>query len=477
MATLVQSLRTAKICVHPGLYVTSLWLFAALALTACGGGSGPSPGPSAPPATGVPSTPPAQGKGTVLIQVTTTDGVPVPGLSLAINGGFDSRGAQTDAHGEARFTEVPAGDASINTGGGGYHSARSRFTVVGDALTTVPIVVESVTEAIPVVLGARTSPSQDGSTMILELDIAVLGEQGTARETLTSVDFQLDGDCGWNWCLVNADGTLSNFYYSARVEGADLVPLSAWARPPLATAFLLDQSENMAAFDPAGLRVSGLDSFLGSITAPDSITLGSYYDSAATGEASRPIVTTNGPFTSDTSDLTATLAALPGQEIGRNTAAAVTEAVAQLVQLSSSTAAGAPSGARRSVVVVESTLSAGEGFPVCPSLASCAEAVRAARTAGISVVAIGTDISYGYWLASSRGGTSVQVVAAEQLRPVFRGLDSIISGNLAFNRVRLALDSVPGGLQPGRHLGGYLLIRIGPNTVLQPYITVPIREG
>jgi len=412
----------------------------------------------------------------VVIQVTTTDGAPVQGLSLAINGGFDGRGAQTDALGEARFTEVPAGDASINTWGGGYHSARSRFTVVGDALTTVPIVVESVTEAIPVLLAARTEPSSDGSRMILELDMAVLDEQGTARETLTAADFGFDGDCGWNWCLINADGTLSSFYYSARVEGADLVPLSTWARPALATAVLLDQSENMAAFDPAGLRVSGLESFLGSVVAPDSITLGSYYDSAAAGEASRPEITTYGPFTSDTSDLQTTVAALPGQETGRNTVAAVTEAIARLVQFSSSSAAGAPSGARRSVVVIESALSGGEGLPPCPSQAGCSEAVRAARTAGVSVVAIGTDYSHGSELASGTGGASVRVIAAEQLRPVFRGLDSIIGGNLAFNRVRLVLDSQPGALQPGRHVTGYLLIRIGPNTVLEPYFTLSIRQ-
>jgi hypothetical protein len=314
--------------------------------------------------------------------------------------------------------------------------------------------------------------------MSLELDIAVLDEQGVARETLTAVDFGLDGVCGWYVCLMNADGTVSNFYYSAHVQDADLVPVSTRSRPVLATAVLLDQSTKMAEFDPAGLRVSGLESFLGTTTAPDSVTLASYYDSAAAGDAAAPRVTTYGPFTSDTSGLLASAASLPGQETGRNTVAATNSAIADLVQFASSQAAGAPAGARRSVVAVDTQPSAFEGtcYP-CTCQAGCMEAVQAARDAGTSVVAIGTDFSFAFELASRTGGAGVQVVAPEQLPPAFRGLNSIISGSLAYNRVRLVLDSTPGGLQSGRLLTGYLTIRIGPNTELMPYIRVPIVQN
>ena len=481
MATLAQSLRTARICVHPARRAASLWLLAALALTACGGGSGPSPEPPAPPAKGAPSTPPAQSKGTVVIQVTTTDGAPVPDLPLAINGGFDGRGARTDANGEARFTEVPAGEVQAITAGppygdGTYYPATSQFQVVDHAVTTVSIVVESVTEAIPVLLAARSEPSSDGSTMKLELDIAVLDEQGAARETLTDMDFGLDGYCGWSGCLMDADGTSSNFYYSARIEDASLVPVWTRSRAALATAVLLDQSRNMATFDPTGARLSGLESFLGSITAPDSVTLASYYDSAEAGDVAAPEITTYGPFTSETSDLLTSAASLPGQETGRNSIAATTSAIAQLVQFTSSQAPGDPSGTRRSVVAVDSQLSGERSYP-CKSQARCSEAVQAARDAGISVVAIGTDYSYALQLASWTAGAGVQVVAPEQLEPVFRGLDSIISGSLAYYRLRLVLDSTPGGLQPDRLVTGYLMIRIGPNTVLTPWITVPIGQG
>lgn len=481
MPSLLQPLctaaNTAQAARRAGL---SLCLLAALALSACGGSGGPSQ-PVDPPAPPPAGTPPAQSKGTVVIQVTTSDGAPVPDLSVNMNDGFDSRGAKTDASGEARFTEVPAGDVQASTGGppygvGRYYPANSRFRAVADAVTTVPIVVESVAEAIPVVLAARTAPSSDGSTMILELDIAVLDEQGVARETLTATDFSLDGGCNWYGCLINADGTQSNFYYSAQVEDASLVPVSTWSRPALSTAILLDQSKSMAAFDPTSLRVSGLQSFLGSITAPDSVTLGSYYDAAMSGEPARPEVTTYGPFTSDTSDLLASAASLPGQETGRNTIAATTSAIAQLVQFTSSQAPGDAGGARRSVVVVESQLSGEQGCYPCSCQARCSEAVQAARDAGIPVVAVGTEFSYGLELASWTGGAGVPVVAPEQLEPVFRGLDSILSGTLAYNRVRLVLESTPGGLQPGRVLWGYLFIRIGPNTEIMPWITVPIGQ-
>jgi hypothetical protein len=457
-----------------------VWLLAALALSACGGGGGQSPEPSpAPPVTGTPSPPSPQSRGTVVVQVTTTDGASVPDIDVAINGGFDGRWSTTDANGEVRFTEVPAGEARTNTSGRVYHPAGSRFTVVGNAVTTVPIVVESVTEAIPVVLAARTAPSPDGSTMSLELDIAVLDEQGVARETLTAVDFGLDGDCGWNWCLINADGTDPNIGYSARVEDADLVPVPTWSRPALSTAVLLDQSKNMAEFDPAGLRVSGLASFLGSITAPDSVMLASYYDSAVAGDVAAPRVTQYGPFTSDSSGLISSLASLPGQETGRNTMPATRSAVAEVVQFTSSNAPGDPSSSRRSIVVVDTEPSASSGAASCSSCTcqDCADALQAARDAGISVVAIGKDYSYAFELAELTGNVSVQVDAPEQLLPVFRGLESIISGSLGFNRVRVVLDSTPGGLQPGRLLTGWLSIRIGPNTKLEQYVRVPIGQN
>ena len=457
----------------------SLWLLAALALAACGGGGGPTPSvdPPAPPTTG---PPPAQSKGTVVIRLTTTAGSPVPDVDVAINGGFDGRGTKTDANGEARFTDVPAGDASTNTWGAGYHPARGRFSVVGDAVTTVPVVLESLTEAIPVLLAARSTPSLDGSTMSLELDIAVLDEQGVARETLTAVDFGLDGNCGWDPCLNNADGSNAGPEYpsySSRVEDANLVPVSTAGRPALDTAILLDQSEGMAAFDPAGLRASTLTSFLASINWPDSVTLGSYYDAAAASEDSQPEIATYGPFTSDTADLRTRASSLPGLETGRNTIAATTTAIAQLVQFTSSHAPGAPSGTRRSLVVLDTRPIDKEiRFPyACP--AGCSDAVQAARSAGVSVVAIGeAGYSYAFTLASRAHGAGIHVVAPEQLPPVFRGLDSILSGTLAYNRVRLVLDAAPGMLQPGRLVSGYLTIRIGPNTELMPWITVPIGQ-
>ena len=93
------------------------------------------------------------------------------------------------------------------------------------------------------------------------------------------------------------------------------------------------------------------------------------------------------------------------------------------------------------------------------------------------MVAIGKDYAYALELAELTGGVRVQVHAPEQLLPVFRGLDSIISGSLGYNRVRVVLDSSAGGLQPGRLLTGWLSIRIGPNTVLEQYVRVPIRQN
>jgi hypothetical protein len=235
---------------------------------------------------------------------------------------------------------------------------------------------------------------------------------------------------------------------------------------------LLDQSEGMAGFDPAGLRVSGLASFLQSVTSPDSIALGSYYDSAAAGAISTPQFTTYGAFTSDTADLQAMAASLPGSEIGRNTIEATASAIAQMVEFTSSNTAGALDGTRRNVVVVDTQ--PGDAGLIQTCWGSCLSAVQAARDAGISVIAIGQESSQAFALGTRTQGAGVYVVSPEQLPPVFHGLESIMSGAVAYNRVQLVLEAAPGMLQPGGLVSGYLGIRVGPDTTILWWITVPI---
>jgi len=404
-------------------------------------------------------------KGSVIVSAVTTSGTPVSDLSVALNGDFAGRTATTDRNGEATFKDVPAGDASTNLGGAGYHWAGRRLTVTDGSVTKVTVTLEHVTEATPVVLATHPVASNDGKTLTVDIDIAVLDENGRARETLTASDFALFGGCDWGWCIVDANGTDTNGGYNARVVDATFHPLPTQARPTLAAAILLDQSADTAQFDPAWIRLKAVNGLLESITPPDTVTVGSFQGIAAT-----PALTTYGGFTSDTASLRATVSALAGQERGTS------PLLAALAETIAFTAANTPAGSstlQRAVVALTSTSPTVE----CMNASVCWQAKRtvteAAQASDVSVIAIGSD-GPAAELAARTQGAFAPVGDPAQLPVVFNALGSIVGRNLAFTRVRLELESVPGTFLPGRTAEGYLQVRIGPDTNLWWTLYIPM---
>ena len=154
-------------------------------------------------------------------------------------------------------------------------------------------------------------------------------------------------------------------------------------RSAIAAAVLLDQSADMAAFDPTGLRFEAVTSYFESVTPPDAVTLGTYQ-----GVPSTAVLTTYGDFTSDTEGLRTAVNALAGQERGTNPLyTAITDMIAY-------TATHAPSGSnerQRSVVAVSTEPTV--GGDACTHLESCRRAMLAAaeagRAAGVALVSIG----------------------------------------------------------------------------------------
>jgi hypothetical protein len=448
----------------------------ALALAACSGGSGsgaagvaqsaaPNPQtPTAGPPAATPTVP--KDKGSVIVRAMTTAGAPISGVSVALNGGFDGRSKTTDGNGEALFRDVPTGDASTNLGGSGYHWAGLRLVVTKDLVTKVAVTLEHVTEATPVVLATHPVASSDGKTLSVDVDIAVLDGNGVARETLTAADFRLNGACDWGWCVVDTDGTDTNRGYDAHVVDATFSPLPTPVLRTMAAGILLDQSADMATFDPSGIRLQAVNNFLESVTPPNTVALGSFQRNAAT-----PTLTTYGGFTSDAPSLRTAVSALAGNERGTNPLHA---ALAEMIAF---TAANAPAGSsklRRSVIVVTNSWPIDE----CPDARVCQRAKQAiagaAQASDISVIAIGTD-GPAAEIAARTKGAFAYVQDPAQLPVVFHALGSIVSRNVAYNRVRLELDAgQPGTFLPGRTVGGYLEVAIGPNTHLMWWLAFPI---
>ncbi len=412
----------------------------ALALVACGGGGGSSSpaNPEQLPPTPAPNpAPQPQGKSTANVHLTTTSGAPVSGASVNFNGTATHNGGRsaiTDANGTAQFNDLFAGESYAVAFVPGYHGAGERFVIAPDSTTDVTLTLVNKSEATPVFLGAHPIPSSDGRTLTLDLDIAVLDANGAPIETLTASDFGLNGVCDWYWCVFNVDGTvLQEFGYNATVTDATFSPSPILPRPAIAAAVLLDQSAGMRLVDPSGLRLEVASAYFQSIAAPDTVALGSYQ-----GIAGAPTLTTYGEFTSDGGSLQPWLAGLKGQERGTNP---LPGAVADMITYTASHTAAGSSDLQRSVVTFASSAygSADCGAPNCAEAESAA--VEAARTTGISVVAIGTEESPAFWIAARTGGASALVQDPAQLPAVFHSLNSIIAHHLAFTRVRMQLDS------------------------------------
>ena len=447
----------------------------ALGLSACGHGSAGAtppritPGPAPPTSSG-----PVVWPGAVAVRVMTESGTPISDVAIALNGSFDGQALDTDAQGWARFANVNAGEATIHTFARGFHGAGRRFVIEPDKVTELTVILTRATDATPVVLGTHASPSEDGHTLTVDVDVAVLGEDGLANPTLTAADFTVaNSDCAFMWCVMDASGQplpSGGYYAHVDTDGFGWHEASTESPTTSETALLLEQSTPLIDFDPGKHRSTAINAFLDSVTAPDTVSVASYH-----GTPQAPVLATYGPFTSDGALFRDDVDALSDDDASLNPLYAV------LGDMLSWTAAQPTSGPGdpRSVVLV----SGGWRWPDddCGSSWTCRHSSRLAvaetsRALGIPIVAIGggepaADI------AARSGGPSVVVVDPEQYAVALGNLKSIAARRLGFNRIRFVLDAgAVYGRQTGRVFQGghtvwaYTQARISPDT----WVGIPV---
>ncbi|HET9693169.1 MAG TPA: carboxypeptidase-like regulatory domain-containing protein [Steroidobacteraceae bacterium] len=434
--------------------VRGYFAVAILALTACGGSDAPHAAADRAPAA-------AQAGGPVTIHVTTSSGTPVADVAVSLNGsGFDGRGARTNDEGWVRFADIPAGEASASTYAAGYHAAYHPFIVAPATDTDVTLIVEHVTEATPVVLNSRAVAASDGRSLTVDFDLAVLDEHGRALATLTTADVQmLTPDCAWYPCGYDADfGWMDGYRVRADDEAFRWQVASDQPTPPMAVGLLLEQSADMAAYDPARLRLPAVKAFLESILPPDTVSLATYR-----GTGDRVDLTSYGAFTSDGAQFASAVDALAGQETGSNPFAC---AVPEMLSLTATQAPSGPDDPLPTVVVVASGSWAG---------LACVQ-VGAASTDGIPVVTIGGG-DLGAAIAAGTGGSSVVLYHPLQFDVALRNLPPIVGRTLDSNHLRFVLTSGSRQLfRPGRQsVWAYLYVRIGPHTRVEVPLVMPVQ--
>ena len=440
-----------------------------LSLAACGGGATTGATPDSPT-----SGSPPQALSSVTIEVTTASGTPLPGVGVYLNGGFDGKAADSDDTGRVHFDKIPAGPASVGTYVRGYHSASRRFNVSSTA-TEVTVILEPVGTATPVVLGTHATPALDGTSVVVDVDVAVLGEDGQSIPTLRASDFSIfSSDCGFNWCVMDAAGQPRGGYY-AHVDPDDFAWTDAsFDSISMATAVLLEDSDGMAQFDPGHLRLGALKSFLGSMTAPDLVSVASYR-----GTPQAPVLTSYGPFSSDGALFATAVDGLAADTLGPNP---MYEGVSEMLARTVEQALAGPGAARRSLVIV----AGGGSWPddTCGTSSACRQAIRLALAdqslaANIPIVAIGGSEPAAD-LAARTGGVAVTLADPVQYAIVLENLKAIATRGLGHNRVRIVLDApINGGKAPSVFRSGHTVwatmsVRIGPDTDIYLPVVIPI---
>jgi hypothetical protein len=445
-----------------------LLVAAVITLAACGdsgsstaGGSSSSPDPVA-----------GQGLGTVTVRVTTSSGTPLADVAISLNGGFDGRSARSDESGSARFADIRAGDAIASTYAPGYHAAYHRFVVAPQVDNEVTVILENAAEATPVVMNSRAVAASDGRSLTIDIDLALLDENGRAIAAFTVSDFaMIDSDCAFVPCGYDVDfGAMPMGGYRVRVDAEAFRwhALSDRPVPPMAVGLLLDQSADMAGYDPDRLRLPPVKAFLQSVLPPGTVSLATYRDTNGLGVNFQSY----GGFTSDGALFIDAVDALAGQEAGGNP---LDEAVSYMRFW---TATNAPSGVddpSPSVVVVT-----GSSWDSSSGAFGTEPFAEYAATLDIPVVAIGGG-ELGAALAAGSGGAFVAVSDPLQFEAALGGLNRIVGRTLDYNHLRFVLSpegaSATGPVfRPGRQsVWAYVYVRIGPHTRVEVPLVIPVQ--
>jgi hypothetical protein len=370
------------------------------------------------------------------IRVYDVTGAPIEGAVVTITASGVTFQATTSATGSARFEDVPTGLADISVSAAGFDSKAFELETGPEP---EPWLVEVTLDATgawaigrAIVLGTdMVERTADGGAMTFSVDVAVIGENSTALEMLTSSDFSLVSiDCGWGGprdCASDAAGNATpNFGHDGPPEAFGLQPPSA--RHAYVVGVLVERSEAVTDWYA---RAPALSSFFAQLGGNDVANLASVQ--TENGSATLEVL---GPFTSDGSTY---FDAIDQLAYPAGSPPPLLEAILESIQrVADAEGFGIP-GAERTVLVLT-----GQGMTV-PEVDA---ATAVARKAGVRI----STINSGYGLpeiAVRTGGFVADVSDPRQWAMVFGAMDQLLAGTLPYYRMQFRLKGSPGTFVTG----------------------------
>jgi hypothetical protein len=407
-------------------------------LAACDGSGGAGTGLTMLPSgaqTGTPSAPtPTSGPFDVYVRE-HPGGSPIDGASVTVTvAGLQYR-ATSNALGVATFASLPRGDVVMTVEADGYDTPTFPIFLGSDPLEIWLKEEGWWTVGRPIVLGTRTvERASDGSAMTFSIDVAVIGPDSQALQTLTSADFTIGSvDCGWGGprdCASDAAGNATGidgvFLWDGGVNFLGLQPPTA--RQPYVVSVLAERSNRVTDWDA---RAPALKSFFSSVGGNDMVGL-----SSAQVENGVATLTSLGPFTSDGGTYAAAIDAL-AQPAGDQPS--LPGDIAESIHGVAEARANIGYATDATVLLL--------GAPAVMDEADIAAAVTLARQLGVHISDVGDNYAYP---AVRTGGFVAPIDDPRQLAMVFGAMDQLLAGTLPFYRMEFRLEGlVPGTFQPG----------------------------
>lgn len=391
----------------------------ALAAGGCGGGSGGSGG----------SGPNSVNLG---LRVVDVNGRPIAGSVINVTAGKVQREATTGSNGTARFLDLPTGDATVAVTAAGFESMTLEGTLQYGSepwnVTLTAIGAWAVGRA--VVLGTRViERAADGSAMTFSADLAVLGENSEALQTLTSSDFTVRAiDCGWGGprdcasdAAGNATGSGGTFSPDGPAQSFSLQPPSV--RHPYRVGVLAERSTAVSDWTA---RVPALKSFFTTLGGNDSASLASVQM-----EGQAEILTVLGPFTGDGRTY---LDAIDQLARPAGSPPAMLESLLESIRRTAAADTGQTAGEQRTVLVLATPWM---------STSDIDAAVALARQTDVRISTIGPD-NYGFpEMAVRTGGFVADVDDPRQLGMVLGAVDRLLAGTMPYYRMQFRVVGGP----------------------------------
>lgn len=383
--------------------------------------------------TGAPSSPLPASVPEFALQASDVTGAPIAGALVTITDGNALFEATTDATGRASLAGAPSGALTMSVTAPGFEPWATAGPVRRDVhrLTLNAVGAWAVGRAIA--LGAHMlERAADGSALTFSVDVAVIGADSSAIETLTSADFEVfEIDCGWGGprdCASDAAGNATgqgggNFARDGGAESFALQPSSP--RRPYLVSVLAERSRALQSFEDN--RASALKSFFATLGGNDLASLAAVESIGGT-----PTLTVFGPFTSNGRSYFDAIDGLVGS-------AADEPAIPPSLLESISRAAAARDSA---LTAVDATVLVLPRPWMNLSVAEIDEATALARQLGVRISVVDHD-SYGLPdMAMRVGGFVAHYDDRRHLGPIFGAMDSLLAGTLRYYRMQFRIKGV-----------------------------------